>query len=76
MLIIFIVPLLWPLGIVTFVVLPAMLIVGLPFCLARAKKLFARCFPSDFEAINNCDADPTDDDQARSLLLKVFATIM
>ena len=73
---ILLVPLLWPLWIVNFFVLPATLIVGLPFCLARAKKLFARCLPSDFEAINNCEADPTDDDQARSLLLKVFATIM
>ena len=73
---ILLVPLLWPLLIVNFFVLPATLIVGLPFCLASAERLLARCFPSDFKAFNNREADPTDDDQARSLLLKVFATIM
>ena len=49
---------------------------GLPFLLARAERLLARCFPSDFEEVHNHDADPTDDDQARSLLLKVFAAVM
>ena len=69
-------PLLWPLLIVNAIVLPAILIVGLPFCLELGERLLARCVPSSFKATNNREADPTDDDQARSLLLKVFATIM
>jgi hypothetical protein len=73
---ILIIPLLWPLLIANLIVLPAMLIVGLPFFLARAERLLARCFPSDFEEVHNHDADPTDNDQARSLLLKVFAAVM
>ena len=76
MLILIIIPLLWPLLIANLIVLPAMLIVGLPFLLARAERLLARCFPSDFEEVHNHEDDTTDDDQARSLLLKVFAAVM
>ena len=76
MLILIIIPLLWPLLIANLIVLSAMLIVGLPFFLARAERLLARCFPPDFEEVHNHDADPTDDEQARSLLLKVFAAVM
>ena len=76
MLILLIIPLLWPLLIANLIMLPAILIVGLPLFLARAERLLARCFPSDFEEVHNHDADPTDDDQARSLLLKVFAAVM
>ena len=71
-----IVPLLWPLLIVNMLVLPVMLVVGLPFCLTRAERVLARCVPSGFDAFKTREADPTDDDQARSLMLKVFATIM
>ena len=69
-------PVLWPLLIVNAIVLPAILIGGLPFCLELGERLLARCVLSRFEATNNRGADPTNDAQARALLLKVFATIM
>ena len=77
-----ILPPLWPQPLVTMVLIPAMLLWGLPFCLHRIERVANGMFAHWLAlgaVVPDSEAKPEDDEddeESRSLLLKVFATIM